>query len=327
MMSLYAFTRNIRASAVPVIYYPFTVPPITGGDFVNIEHVNGLVAAGFNARVLYCACDDGLGRFMAPAVRLGGVQLQPDDFLVIGESHRELLRQARTINIRRVLHNQGAFNTFHGFNSIEELNAYPFTHVLVNSDFVASKLRMLGVNLPINRVRPSIPDYFKPQKKYLAIAYSPAKRPTEALFLPQYFRALSPEHANVHWIALSGKTRRQCADVLGVSSIFASFAMLEGLGLMALEAMASGCRVIGYTGEGGREYATAENGDWIADYDHDGFVAALRQACDSFISGAADEKVRCGMITAARFSYANFQRELLESWSQILAADIHKYRL
>ena len=82
---------------------------------------------------------------------------------------------------------QGVFNTFYGFADVAELNAYPFDHILVNSDFGAAKLKALGVVHPMTRVRPKVPDFFQPAAKTLAIAYAPAKRQTEALFLPHYF--------------------------------------------------------------------------------------------------------------------------------------------
>lgn len=309
------------------IYYPFTVPPQTGGDFVNLEHVAALAAAGFNARVLYCAQDDGLRQFTVPAVRLGQVALRPEDVLVIGENHRELLSQARGIAIRRVLHNQGVFNSFYGFSTVRELNAYPFDHVLVNSDFALSTLRALGVSLPVTRVRPAVPDYFKPAAKYLAIAYAPGKRPVEALYLPHLFRAQAPEFAEVPWLPLSGKPRSECAAMLGMAAIFASFAFWEGLGLMNLEAMASGCHVVGYTGHGGAEFATPDNGDWIGEGDHDGFVHALRAACAGFKAGAPNARIAAGKATAAGFCPANFARELTAAWQTILGENAGRYRV
>ncbi|HET7086126.1 MAG TPA: glycosyltransferase [Rhizomicrobium sp.] len=307
------------------IYYPFTVPPHTGGDFVNLEHVEALARAGFDAKVLYCAEDDGLAKFPVPVVRLGQVALKPDDVLVISEIHRELLNQARGINIRRVLHNQGPYNSFYGFSSVQEFNTYPLDHVLVNSDFCAAKLKELGVTHPMTRVRPAVPDYFRAATKYLAIAYAPSKRPLEALFLPHYFRSQAPEFAGVTWMPLSGKPRRECAAILGMAAIFASFALWEGLGLMNLEAMASGCHVVGYTGEGGKEFATAENGDWIAEGDHARFVAALKAACADFRDGGG-AKARAGRATAGQFSTANFEQELLHAWQLILGENIGRYR-
>jgi len=62
------------------------------------------------------------------------------------------------------------------------------------------------------------------------------------------------------------------------SAVYAAFPLREGLGLMCLEAMASGCLVVGYTGQGGMEYATMYNGHWIEEGYHENFVKALAEA-------------------------------------------------
>ena len=52
------------------------------------------------------------------------------------------------------------------------------------------------------------------------------------------------------------------ARVFGESALFLSLSRFESLGLTTLEALASGCIVAGFTGFGGRDYATACNGWW-----------------------------------------------------------------
>jgi glycosyltransferase involved in cell wall biosynthesis len=108
------------------------------------------------------------------------------------------------------------------------------------------------------------------------------------------------------------------------SAIFAALPLLESLGLTSLEAMAAGCHVVGYTGHGGAEYATAQNGDWIAEGDHDTFVEKLRQACAEFHTG--NPRLQAGRATAAQFSRAGFERELAAAWNTILGARADLYR-
>jgi hypothetical protein len=68
------------------------------------------------------------------------------------------------------------------------------------------------------------------------------------------------------------------ARILSASSIFLSFSDCEGLPLPPLEAALAGNLVIGYTGQGGREYWHKPNFQEIAQGDIRGFVAAIYDA-------------------------------------------------
>jgi len=305
------------------IYFTFTLPPVSGGHFVALEHIAALNAFGFDAKAYYVGAPDGFDKFPVPAVRTGA-PLNAGDIIVVGEDHRNLLRDLRPLPCLKVLHNQAFFYTFHGFDSIVELNAYPFHRILVASDYCANRLKELGVRHAISRVRPAVPDYFMPGEKKLQIAFAPRKRMLEAQFLKGYFQAKAPEYAHVPWVPLINMTRQDCARIMGQSAVFAALPLLESLGLTSLEAMAARCHVVGYTGHGGVEFATAQNGDWIAEGDHDAFVEKLRQACAAFQSG--NPNLAAGQATAAQFSRAGFERELAGAWKDILGDRAPLYR-
>ncbi|HWC62949.1 MAG TPA: hypothetical protein VG501_04950 [Rhizomicrobium sp.] len=306
-----------------IIYYGFSLPPVTGGDFVSLDHIAGLNQLGIDARAFYGAADNGHTQFPVPVARLGTI-FQPDDIMVLGENHS--FAAARAIPAIKVMHNQNPYMTFHGVESVKALNAYPLEHILVSSDFAADRLREMGVKKSIHRVRPALPDYFAPRPKKLQIAYAPGKRPLEADYLKEYFRALVPEYAHVPWVKLQGLNRRAIAELLSVSAVYAALPLLESLGLMSLEAMAACAHVVGYVGHGGAEYASPENGDWIADGDHAGFAAKLREACRLFEAGAPNPKIEAGRVTAARFNQMDFSDDLAAAWRQILGGKESLYR-
>jgi hypothetical protein len=306
-----------------IIYYGFSLPPVTGGDFVSIDHIATLNRLGFDARAFYGASDNGYTQFSVPVVRLG-TQFQPDDIMVLGENHS--FAAARAIPAIKVMHNQNPYMMFHGIESVAALNDYPLAHILVSSEFGAERLKEMGVGKPIHRVRPALPDYFMPRAKKLQIAYSPSKRPLESGFLKEYFRAMVPEYAHIPWMKLEGMSRQATARALSESAVYAALPLLESLGLMSLEAMACGCHVVGYTGHGGSEYAMAENGEWITDGNHAGFAAALRGACRKFQSSGVSPKIEAGRATAARFNQANFESDLVQAWTDILGDRAALYR-
>jgi hypothetical protein len=259
-------------------------------------------------------------------VEHGQVAVAPEDIVVLGEAIPQFLAAARGMDCRKVLHDQNPFFTFLGFDSVASLNDFGFEQVIAPSDFCAARLRELGVTAPVVRVHPALPDYFRPAEKKLQIAYAPRKRWAEAPYVRELFKAAVPEFTHVPWVAINGLAREEVARVLGESAIFASFALLESLGLLALEAMASGCHVVGYTGHGGAEYATPENGDWIADGAQEAFVRALRGACRIAHNRLDNPKLAAGRATAARFSQAAFETQLAAAWNAILGADAARYR-
>ena len=82
------------------IYYGFTQPPATGGDFVSLDHIRALIRLGFDARAYYGAPDDGHKKFPVPVS--GPRAFQPDDILVMGEVHS--FAAARAIPAVKVMH-------------------------------------------------------------------------------------------------------------------------------------------------------------------------------------------------------------------------------
>ena len=64
-------------------------------------------------------------------------------------------------------------------------------------------------------------------------------------------RAGSPR---LEWVEIHNKTRAEVAELLSSCHLFMSTGFPEGFGLPPLEAMASGCVPVGFTGFGGWEY-------------------------------------------------------------------------
>lgn len=301
------------------------MPPLSGGHFVALEHITALNRLGLEAKAYYVGSPEGFHKFSVPVVR-AGAPILANDIVVVGEDHHKLLQELRNVACKKILHHQAFFYTFSGFGSIAELNAYPFSHILVASDYCANRLKDVGVKHPISRIHPAVPAYFQPGEKRLQIAFTPRKRMIEAQFLKGYFQAKAPEFAHVPWIPIMNISRQECAHIMGQSAIFAALPMLESLGLTSLEAMAAGCHVVGYTGHGGSEYANDQNGDWVAEGDHDGFVEALRAACLLFQSGQNNPKISAGSLAVANFTDLVFEHDLRQAWTTILGSTEPFYR-
>jgi glycosyltransferase involved in cell wall biosynthesis len=137
---------------------------------------------------------------------------------------------------------------------------------------------------------------FKPRRKRLQICYMPRKRRDETSFIREMFRVKHPQLANIPWVRIDGQSETATARIMGESAIFLALGRHEGLGLPPLEAMASGCLVVGFHGGGGREYARRDNALWVAEGDLfrcvDTLAEAVERRSDSSIHTAAAKTVQ-----------------------------------
>jgi len=112
--------------------------------------------------------------------------------------------------------------------------------------------------------------------KSRTITYMPRKLPDHS---SRVFFALQ-QHLPPDWklVSIHDVDEQTCAAMLGASRIFLAFSHFEGLPLPPLEAAIAGNFVIGYTGQGAREYWIKPNFQEIHQGNIIGFVNAARQA-------------------------------------------------
>ncbi len=162
---------------------------------------------------------------------------------------------------------------------------------------------------------------FKPaERKKRQIAFMPRKLPRDAGFLLASFRRRHPRHAAVAWVPIDKVTRAASARILAESDVFLSLSHRESFGLPPLEAMACGCLVAGFHGEGGREYTTENNGWWAETGDWKAAVDGLATALDLLDKGDRELDARRQAMDAAvkRYTPARLEFELLAFWNREL---------
>ena len=328
----------------PAIYYICYLPPKTGGELVNLQHVAYLNRLGIRAVALVNANPSATAHSLEPGDALydlpcetliQGRQFGPDDIVVIPEFYAEAFRHFATQPCRRVIHNQGPFLSFRGFESIAQMNANGLAAGLSCSTFGKNLLLRMGSTLPWQVVTPFVHPLFhnqqqdQQQARKLQVAYMPDKRPREAPVIKALLHQLYPALAAVPWVPIAGISRRACAEIMARSAVFASFSWLEGLGLPPLEAMAAGCLVCGFVGHGGSDFATPGNGMWVAEGDHEGYAHAVAATLE-VARAAGPELARrsaTGHATAAGYSRERFTIELEAGWRHILGERWEHYRL
>lgn len=161
------------------------------------------------------------------------------------------------------------------------------------------------------------PIRFAPVKeKKRQIAFMPRKLPADAATIQVTFRRRYRRFADVPWVSIDQVSQAEAARVLNESSVFLSLSNRESLGLPPLEAMASGCLVAGYHGDGGREYISDLNGWWAETGDVEACAEGLAAALDMLDHD--DQQLvarRAAMLqTVARYSPQRMQTAIVDFW-------------
>ena len=221
---------------------------------------------------------------------------------------------------RRVVFCQNHFYAAsQGIGRLTQDEAARFDDYMACSQTVANWLSRFMPHRSIEVV-PAFADerLFAPATKTLSIACSPTKRPLEFVAIQTMLRRLNVSRSPWRWAVIQDKSEAEVAILMGQATAFLSLGRLEGLGMTTLEAMASGCLVVGFTGVGGREYATPANGFWV---DEDDVVACAETLTRALTLIEAEQPIvgqmrAAARETASRYSYAHFLSALNAFWSR-----------
>jgi hypothetical protein len=307
-----------------ILYFNHDNPHPSGGVRTIYAHVAHLNRHGLAAFVVHQKPGFRPGWFSesVPALSYGeGLAVTPADVLVVPED-LPILGLLKALPSKKIVFCQNHFYAFNGLKPGETWRSLGVSHVLASSEVIAKFVQEnLGwsdvpvVHYAVDR------QFFKPREKKLQIAYMPRKRSMEARFIRELFATLGGQTAGWKWVEIDGLAIGRVADILAESAIFLSLSYLEGFGLPPVEAMASGCAVVGYHGEGGLEYATEENGFWCEEQNPCSCAALLRNVADRFLR--EDARIRAvinmGMQTAARYTPERQEEEIVRFMRQVLA--------
>lgn len=313
------------------IYYCTRRGTASGGESVNEDHVLALRAMGYRAYLLYIE-DTPIGHFAsrAPVLRVGqSMVMTASDVIVMPEPWRLHIDGFANMAVQKVMHCQNPYYLFNGVDDVSQIAQKGISAVITCSDYTTGLLRRIGYQGAMQTIQPAVSPLFQNGAvKKRQIAYMPRKREYEISYVRGLFRSLYPELRSVPWVPIHNMGVEQCATVLGESAVFAAFSHIEGLGLPPLEAMASGCVVVGFNGLGGSDYSTTQNGLWIAEGDHLGFAHALADGLrateqPSWLAGLQAH----GQATAARYNSERFLGDVRHFWEAYLGDRKHEYLL
>jgi hypothetical protein len=246
----------------------FLVPDLvqpTGGVRGLYRFVDHLVASGIPASVVHEERGFRCSWFESdtPVTWLDDVVLGRGDLLAVPEISVSTVAQLYQ-DTPMVVVNQNQYLTFQycGLPPSPSPNVLPDTVVaiIVGSEDGRDYAKLAFPEVPVERVHYGTDtSVFHPPEhpKEQAIAFMPRKRVEDIV---QILRILERRRSLDGWrlYPINALVEPAPADILRRSAVFLSLNQQEGFGSPPVEAMASGCVVVGYAGRGGREYMRPE---------------------------------------------------------------------
>jgi glycosyltransferase involved in cell wall biosynthesis len=300
------------------------VKPV-GGVRVIYRHVEILRKAGFDAYVVHRTPGLRLDWFQSSAPVLyatGQFAISASDWIVIPEDHQEVLQAFANFPGNKVLFCQNHWYVFNGIDADQSWADFGIRDVLVSSkpirDFVRRVMRVEPTLIPLS-IDPAV-FHGALDARPLQVAVMPRKGGQHMRFIRGTMRQLEPTLGDVPWIEIHRCNEEQVAAIMRRSAFFLSTGFREGFGLPPVEAMACGAISVGFTGGGGADYATPENGFWVGDEDTIALAETLARLLIAYRSDADDARWRevreAGFATARRYSPDSEATALTGFWAQ-----------
>jgi len=182
---------------------------------------------------------------------------------------------------RILVHNQNMHYSFYNRTNLEfDIEVFRKPNVFLsyisiyNGDYLklAFQKEIYRLKSSLDTTLFDLPD----SEKELAICYMPRKGSLQSELVLRGI-AQTKEFEDVKIIPIDVMNQFLVAQTLKSSMFFLSFSELEGFGLPPAEAMACGCYVIGFTGNGGDEFMLPEFCDVINKDDINSFIRQLRK--------------------------------------------------
>lgn len=305
-----------------IIYVLEPFPSPHGGVAIIYRHVEILTAQGFSAFV-HLPERPAVDFYQTSARQLiGGFALDTSDILVIPEILGWALRQFKPLPIRRLM-----FCQSHMLPPLDDprdaLAQWGVHGIIASSVAIRNNLHSnYGLsNVPLVPCAVDAARFAPARQKKRQIAYMPRKRPEDAAAIEAEFKRRHAQFSQVPWVPIDQVPQAEVARILSESSVFLSLpADRESLGLPPLEAMAGGCLVVGYHGEGGREYINDLNGWWAETGNRGSCVDGLAAALNLLTKGGPDLEARRSSMAATVDQYSPRRTEaaLLDFWHREL---------
>jgi glycosyltransferase involved in cell wall biosynthesis len=317
------FVGQVTERRIIYILEPFSFP--FGGAATIYRHVEVLNENGIASFVAISEKPKiDFYQTTAPLLIHGG-RLQPrtGDIFVIPEGFPKYVEALISAPVKRLMFCQNQYYLPFTTNSRAGIAEFGVHGIIASSIAVQNFFRdVYGVaDLPILPYAIDTKRFVPAEAKRRQIAFMPRKLPEDARFIAATFKRRYPHYADIPWVPIDGAVQANAARMMGLSAVFLSLSHKESFGLPPLEAMACGCLVVGYYGDGGREYVTPQNGCWAESGDWKACVDGIAAAIELFDRGGAelDTRRQAALLTVERYSPGQLEYALTSFWRRELS--------
>lgn len=284
------------------------------------RHVETLISHGFNAVI--ATPDAHRPTWLETSAPVLGIDeiTSEEDILVFPENHPEFLPHFKDRQNTKYVFAQSWFMISRGLCGKRDYRDFGVSRLFTVSQFAADvyRKRFKGLDVSIIWNYVDTLAFAMNKTKQLRILFDPRKRASEANFIQDFFWSLDEGNRSIPWVPLKDLTEAQVQQAMGSSAIFLSVGRFESFSLTPLEAMSCGCLVVGFTGQGARDYATTCNGFWVQEDDVVGCSERLNDAVQVAKSGgpAFTQRIEAAREAPQAYSKERFERSLLQFWSK-----------
>lgn len=254
------------------------------------------------------------------------IEIQENDILVIPESTIQRLNEVYPSH-NKVIYNQGCYQTLHRYPTLIKPENTPFKHpkvigTLVNSDDALMYMQTVFPSHDTFKIRHHInTTQFTPKfPKKKQIVYMSRKNWSDIKLVIQ-INSLRGNLLNWQIKDIKNLTHQEVSKAMNESSIFLSANLDEGFGLPSIEAMASGCLVVGYPGKGGKEYFDQNFSVPVPEKDIQQFALKLEESIkkinensDFLLKNA--QKAR--MFIDERYNETTEKKDIKTAWEKLI---------
>ena len=260
--------------------------------------------------------------------------INPQDIVVVPEIWAFEFSKVLSKEQLFVIFTQNAYYTFNGqqlpqtpFSSDKELlpniyKASTLLGIIVVSQDSLECMQFTFPKVPVYRIHLSVDSKrfgFSPTKRK-QIAYMPRKKAHDIQQLIGILLARG-ELKGWSFVPIDNKTEEEVAEIMKKSWMFLSTGGFEGFGLPPMEAMLCGCLVVGYHGEGGKEYIHPPYAVHIHNEDMIGFAKAIELIAadiDLHPQDLLDKAKQNSAILQNKYSQEQEEKDVLTVWNTVL---------
>ena len=252
-------------------------------------------------------------------------QVRAGDIWVVPEVYPDYIRMLEGTPAKRLMLCQNHYFLPLPLDSRGGIDEFSVHGVIATTESIQSFFRdVYSTPVPYLHSYAIDPQIFAPALvKKRQIAYMPRKLSNEDVaFLIACFKRRHASYSGVPWVKIADVPQSEAARIMGESGVFLSLSHKDSLGLPPLEAMACGCLVAGYHGDGGRTFMTPDNGWWADTGDWKACIDGLAAALAVFDSGgdAVVARRRAMAATVAHYGLERLERDVVSFWRQELAS-------